>query len=58
MTITLGWWMIPFIITLALMIPIITAFNDKSDRYGIGGVFSLLFLIPILLSWVIYLAIF
>lgn len=56
MTVELGWWLIPVIITVAGLLYIITPIKD--DVYGIGTVIKMLVLIPVLLSWVIYLAIF
>lgn len=49
MTITIGWWIIPVILTiLALRVA-----NAERDDYGIVG---MLMLIPILAVWLIYLA--
>lgn len=63
LTITLGWWILPAVLTLIFGY---LAFKPEEQCGGcyeyigdaIGAIFKLLWLIPLLISWLIYFIIF
>jgi len=62
MTITIGWWAIPLVVSLILFL-IMTRPNRNAPSGGgwwsidPTPLFRMLWLIPILLTWIVYLAI-
>ena len=57
MTITVGWWLVPLVLTV-IMGAIMFRPYQSSGAYDFTSIFRLGWLIPILALWVIYLAIF
>lgn len=55
MTIILGWWIIPAAITLMWLIYFIIEMNEPAGAFiDLRGLGSVVGLIPVLLSWLIY----
>ncbi len=61
MTIELGWWMLPAVLTVIMLMIMFKTPKSNCDVMGLGaamdGIFSLLLLIPILLMWLIYMGV-
>lgn len=55
-TITIGWWIIPVILTLGMLGMTLRPWESEGP-YDISFLFRILWLIPILFVWVVYLAI-
>ena len=56
MTIVVGAWVIPILITIFLLAVMLRPYQQHGD-YDFGAIFRVLWLIPILLVWIIYLSI-
>lgn len=57
MTITLGWWAIPTIVSLAMFAWANRPYQQSGD-YDFGIVFRAFWLIPIMAVWLLYFVIF
>ena len=55
MTITIGTWIFPLIITMGLLGAMFRPYQSSGD-YDFGATLRILWLIPILVVWVMYLA--
>lgn len=55
---TLGWWLIPTILSIYIIYKMykFNSENSGGGPYDFSPIFSLLFLIPILIIWIIYLS--
>lgn len=53
MTITIGLWIIPALITLALVCVMLRPYQ-RSGQYDFGQIFRLFWLIPIAAVWMVY----
>jgi hypothetical protein len=53
MQITIGLWIIPAILTGICLFQMFRK-QDGSDQFGIGALFSMLWIIPILFIWSVY----
>lgn len=53
MTVTLGWWILPAVLTIALLA---WAAHEEAGNHGIGaGLCFIMTLVPVLFIWVVYL---
>jgi hypothetical protein len=55
MTITIGLWIIPTLLTLVMLAMMLRPNPDRGDFIDLTTVFRVLWLIPIMAVWVIYL---
>ena len=57
MNIVVGWWVVPLIITIGFLFKLFGG-EKRTGNYDFSGIFTLLWIVPILVVWLIYFIIF